>query len=365
MRRILLFFILGVLIFTISCNNILGTQSSETYKIHYYDNGADQGTLPNDSNEYEEGESVVIAEADTLKKDGYNFDGWNTNILGEGTSYEPGSAINIGNTNLYLYAQWKKIPVLKIDYDGNGHTDGDLPFDLNKYNPGDNATVQGNPHNIAKINVEGTSYKFAGWNTKVDGSGESYYEGDSIEMGNENIVLYAQWEPYELRDIGPAGGYIFYIKEEYSDGWRYLEAAPYDQSAGTQWFLDGFITTGATGELKGTGDANTTKIVDTIGPGNYAAYLCSELEIGGYDDWYLPSVDEMTAMSYGLKKSDYGGVYYDVADIPDGGRYWSSSETNSFIAFAFLFADEENNGNAAKYLDGKDSVYRVRAARKF
>lgn len=34
--------------------------------------------------------------------------------------------------------------------------------------------------------------------------------------------------PYWVGKTGPAGGYIFYDKGEYSDGWRYLEAAPAD-----------------------------------------------------------------------------------------------------------------------------------------
>ena len=36
---------------------------------------------------------------------------------------------------------------------------------------------------------------------------------------------------YAIGDIGPAGGYIFYINPDYDqDGWRYLEAAPGDFS---------------------------------------------------------------------------------------------------------------------------------------
>ena len=41
-------------------------------------------------------------------------------------------------------------------------------------------------------------YKFVGWNTKSDGSGMSYEEGQTIldfAGENESIVLYAQWEP--------------------------------------------------------------------------------------------------------------------------------------------------------------------------
>jgi hypothetical protein len=49
--------------------------------------------------------------------------------------------------------------------------------------------------------------------------------GGGVEI--EGIVV-----TYALRDTGPAGGLIFYVKEGgYSDGWMYLEAAP----ASTEW----------------------------------------------------------------------------------------------------------------------------------
>jgi len=35
--------------------------------------------------------------------------------------------------------------------------------------------------------------------------------------GNDTVT-------YNLRDEGPAGGWVFYDKGSYSDGWRYMEA---------------------------------------------------------------------------------------------------------------------------------------------
>jgi len=46
--------------------------------------------------------------------------------------------------------------------------------------------------------------------------------------------------------VGPAGGRIFFVKDYYSDGWRYLEAAPADQANGGSvvWFgVSGVVAT--------------------------------------------------------------------------------------------------------------------------
>jgi len=50
---------------------------------------------------------------------------------------------------------------------------------------------------------------------------------------------------YNIRDIGPAGGYIFYDKGSVSDGWRYMEAAPSDQSPDAPWGCFGTLIPGA------------------------------------------------------------------------------------------------------------------------
>jgi len=38
--------------------------------------------------------------------------------------------------------------------------------------------------------------EFTGWNTQPDGSGQWYYPGDSIEMKEEDVYLFAQWDGY-------------------------------------------------------------------------------------------------------------------------------------------------------------------------
>jgi hypothetical protein len=128
---------------------------------------------------------------------------------------------------------------------------------------------------------------------------------------------------YSMGDTGPAGGFVFYDKGSFSDGWRYLEAAPGDQSSGIQWDNEGYTLTGATATAIGTGAANTATIVASKGASSYAARLCADLTLGGYSDWFLPSKDELYQMYVILKESGYGDF--------SQAKYWSSSENGAGI----------------------------------
>ena len=155
---------------------------------------------------------------------------------------------------------------------------------------------------------------------------------------------------YAVGDTGPAGGLIFYDKGSYSDGWRYLEAAPSDQSTGIQWYNGNHVVTGATGTAIGTGQANTTAIVAIQWAGSYAAQLCNDLIVGGYNDWFLPSKDELNKLY--INRDAIGG--FAVA------YYWSSSEGNANVAWLQGFG----SGNQYFYYS-KMYAYRVRAVRAF
>ena len=69
---------------------------------------------------------------------------------------------------------------------------------------------------------------------------ESAHHADSVlHVGEPRPAEMSVWIPtreYVPGDIGPAGGLIFYVNANYAtDGWRYLEAAPFDQSLGAKW----------------------------------------------------------------------------------------------------------------------------------
>lgn len=126
---------------------------------------------------------------------------------------------------------------------------------------------------------------------------------------------------YSLRQIGPAGGLIFYINPNYeNDGWLYLEAAPYDQSSNQIWSdIDDPVPNGTATDIN-TGLENTTHINEQSS--NSAGGLCFDTVIDNdfntYDDWFLPSKDELFLMYLNL-------VVYSVGDFAEH-DYASSSE---------------------------------------
>ena len=167
---------------------------------------------------------------------------------------------------------------------------------------------------------------------------------------------------YSLRDIGPAGGHIFYDKGSYSAGWRYLEAAP----ASTEWrgkkwsrkysSYDAELI-GGTKTGIGIGQHNTLRIVVWLNSHyetDRAAQLCVALVYGGYSNWHLPSKDELNLMYENLKVFGVGGF--------TGDFYWSSSEDNAWHAWYQYFLNGLQSSNHQKYDTYR---FRVRAVRAF
>ncbi|MFH1454481.1 MAG: IPT/TIG domain-containing protein [Armatimonadota bacterium] len=242
-----------------------------------------------------------------------------------------------------------------VSYNGNSNTGGTVPIDRNNYEEGDTVTVLANTGTLIRINDGGASYRYIRWNTAADGSGTDYNPAATFAMGSANVTLYAKWTAYALRDTGPAGGLIFYIADDYSAGWRYMECAPAstEWDDNKEWGVFGVLI-GGTETAIGTGQANTAAIIAVQGAGStYAAQLCDGLEHGGYSDWFLPSKDELHKMYTELKENGVG----DFTNV----NYWSSSEldeNDTWIENFNVFAHSQFPGN-------KNVTHSVRAARRF
>ncbi|HNY02929.1 MAG TPA: DUF1566 domain-containing protein [Bacteroidales bacterium] len=140
------------------------------------------------------------------------------------------------------------------------------------------------------------------------------------------------------------GGIIFYLDGTGEHG---LIAAPADQVT-AQWGCHGSYI-GATLTAVGTGQTNTNTIVLGCSTPEIAAKICNELVLNGYDDWYLPSRDELWYMY--SQKTVIGGFLNDY--------YWSSSEFGNWYSWL------QNFSNGVQDWSFKNGVLNVRAIRSF
>jgi len=154
---------------------------------------------------------------------------------------------------------------------------------------------------------------------------------------------------YKIGDTGPAGGIVFYDKGSFSNGWRYLEAAPAETEFTAPWGGYGTNVEGTSTAI-GSGKRNTEIIVGKLGISS-AAGRCSRLDFDGFTDWFLPSEAELDMMYKNLELMGWGGF--------SGSWYWSSSQDNNYLAWIQRFSDGVKGGYS------KRDTYSVRAVRAF
>ena len=136
-----------------------------------------------------QGDSIVIPDS-TFTKEGYTFKNWNTKADGTGVKYNPGDTFDTNTLtkilqgDIVLFAKWdaNKYVIQFNNNLGEGQMeDQEFTYDLGS---------SLNPNSF--IN---TGYKFTGWNTKADGTGLAYTDGQEVEniLTSGTVVLYAQW----------------------------------------------------------------------------------------------------------------------------------------------------------------------------
>ena len=144
---------------------------------------------------------------------------------------------------------------------------------------------------------------------------------DSLYTLLDDRITTLESQPAAVGDFRD-GGIVIWVDP--NDNTHGLVCALTDQSASTQWGCMGTLVPG-TGTAVGTGASNTSAAV-TLGCSNTgeAINLASNLTHNGYNDWFLPSLDELTEI-YNNKTT------IDAALLANGGtalsiRYWSSSQ---------------------------------------
>lgn len=119
--------------------------------------------------------------------------GWSTEAGGGGTFYAPGAQVILGR-NMTLYAVWEKL-TYTVTYDKNISTETGIdPERATGSAPGAvSGTYTDSFEAAGSGELKWPEYRFDGWNTKWDGSGNTYAVGTTYSF-EENIKLYAQWK---------------------------------------------------------------------------------------------------------------------------------------------------------------------------
>ena len=97
-----------------------GTTYVSNYTVAYNGNGSTGGSVPDDTNNYTNGQVVtVLGNTGSLVNTGFTFLCWNTQANDSGTTYYPGQTFVMGTSSIILYAQWTSL--YTVTYYGNGN----------------------------------------------------------------------------------------------------------------------------------------------------------------------------------------------------------------------------------------------------
>lgn len=124
------------------------------------------------------------------------------------------------------------------------------------------------------------------------------------------------------------GGLILYLNTINGSG---IVIAENDIALNAAWGCDSMEVAGADSSSVGWGFQNTIDIINMgCSDGTHAANLCANLSLNGYDDWYLPSLEELVLAYYAMFRQGRGNFNH-------GDAFWSSTEYDEFKAKIIQF----------------------------
>jgi hypothetical protein len=163
---------------------------------------------------------------------------------------------------------------------------------------------------------------------------------------------------YQIGEVGPAGGIIFYHKTDTLDGWNFLECAPLDIGTSKVFASNNQLTMIPDLDYGlGKGDENTALILSVIGSGNNAAKACEIYTVNGFSDWYLPTRDELIKLYQNLLPLNQGTL--------NGNTYWSSNQDPMYAQNAWVQTMQQVPSGTGTYTQQKTTLNRVRPVRCF
>ncbi|MBS7286012.1 MAG: InlB B-repeat-containing protein [Kiritimatiellae bacterium] len=317
--------------------------STNDYTVTFNANGGETPTLSTNVTY-----GATYGDLPTPTRTGYTFAGWYTAKSG-GEKIETGATVTI-TKNTTLYAQWSAISYT-IAFNGNGATSGTTSSIAAKYGETYALTSNGFSRKyLVTYNANGGSvspaseesiYQFAGWNTKLDGAGDSYSDGvqvNNLRSTEGTVTLYAKWNPDTVTLPEPTRtGYTF-------NGWYTAT------SAGTRvGTAEDVYTPIGDIELYARWSANTYYITFDANGGT-----CSSTEKISvtYDDVY-PSLHTVTREGY-----NFLGWYtskVDGAKVEEGNKVTITENTTLYALWeeaSYTLTFDPDGGT----LEGNESI---------
>jgi len=242
------------------------------YTVTFNGNGG-SGTVSAQTVDY--GTSITLPSGGDPGRDGYTFEGWNSNSGGTGTDYAVGTNYQVIGTTTF-YAKWS--------------------FDSSAYSVGETGPGGGIIFYIsaAGFTVDGYTHP-----TDPDYSGNfPTYTAHYLEVAPESTEEKLPWGAYE-RDIPGLANFS--------------------------------VNTDPGFNIIGNGRRNTAIIVAylaTIPETDKAAQYCDNLTFGSKNDWFLPSLGELNK----IEDSGIKGTLGLSADF-----HWSSSQVSANYAWDHRF----------------------------
>jgi uncharacterized repeat protein (TIGR02543 family) len=215
-----------------------------SYKLYFDPSG---GNVETSEKAIHHGSAVGVLP--TPEYQGYAFAGWFTELNGSGEQYSATTVFDKAN-DVNLYAKWTPQTYI-LSLNSNGGDDQTSSINVTY------GLVIGNE--LSNRTATRTNYTFVGWNTRADGSGETYNENTIYKIVG-NATVYAQWQGVELTvhfhtDNGvptppdkivyygsPLGGLPSDIRPGYTVTWKDIANAIYDSDTKAYTNLDLYST---------------------------------------------------------------------------------------------------------------------------
>lgn len=157
---------------------------------------------------------------------GYTLLGWSDSPTAAKQQYSIFNAVSNAWIDKHapkndVYAVWKPIRYT-ISYDGNGATEGNTPNSNHVYDE---------PQNLTPNGYTKPGYVFESWNTKPDGSGDSYQDKESVKnltsKDGDTVILYAQWSPVTYNIVYKGNGATSGVDKTHAVSYKDIEKTGY------------------------------------------------------------------------------------------------------------------------------------------